>query len=85
MRDRWGALGAVGSAESINVVTPADATDLAEVARALYVGGTGNLSVVRLDGTTVAFVGVPAGTILPIRIRGVNQTGTTATDIVALA
>ena len=63
-------------------ITPHD-TDVFR-ATALYVGGSGDLSVVMESGTTVTFVGVSAG-ILPIRVRSVRATGTTATDIVGLA
>ena len=66
-------------------VTPADA-DLSRIAtRALYVGVGGNVAVVMSDGgAAVTFVGVQAGTILPIRVDRVNSTNTTATNIVAL-
>ena len=67
-------------------VTPNDSADLARVAtRALYIGGgDGTLSVVMSSGNTVAFTGIGAGTILPIRVDRVRATGTGATDIVAL-
>jgi len=63
----------------------ADSGDMAFVSRALYVGGAGDLIAVRADGVEVPFVGVPAGTLLPIRAKRVKATGTTATSIVALA
>lgn len=66
------------------VVTPHDSTDLANMTRGLYVGGTGNLVAVMEDNTTCLFSAIPAGTILPIRARRVNSTNTTATLIVAL-
>jgi len=66
------------------VVAPSDATDLDFLARALWVGGAGNVSVVMMDGNTVVFTGVAAGTLLPIRFSRVNATGTTATNMVAL-
>jgi len=66
-------------------VTPNDSTDLSFVTRSLYVGGAGNVSVdLAESGTAVVFVGVPAGTFLPIRAKRVRSTGTTATNIVAL-
>lgn len=52
--------------------------------RAFYVGGTGDLAVTMWDGGNVTFVGLPAGSILPIRAGTVLQTGTTATNVVAL-
>lgn len=70
-------------------VTPNDATNLAPVyAKALYVGVTGNVTVVPInavaDTDTVLFTAVPAGTILPIQVRRVMATGTTASGIIAL-
>lgn len=65
-------------------VTPNDTTQLSFVTRGLYVGGAGNVAVLMASGQTVTFVGVPAGTVLPIRIARVNSTSTTATSIVAL-
>ncbi|MCF3934197.1 hypothetical protein L1787_12345 [Acuticoccus sp. M5D2P5] len=65
-------------------VTPSDGTDLATVARGLFVGGAGNVNVVTLGGTTVMFPGVAAGTILPCGVTRVLATDTTATNIVAL-
>ena len=66
-------------------ITPDDATDLATIPRGLWIGGAGDLAVI-LKGDTVAvtLVGVPAGTLLPIRAARVKVTGTTATSIVAL-
>ena len=65
-------------------VTPSDSTDLTTLARAIYVGGAGNVAAVQHDGTAVTFTGVPAGTVLPIAVRRINATNTTATAIVAL-
>lgn len=70
-------------AEGAVAVTPHDTTELATVCRALYVGGAGNVSV-SMGGSVVTFVGVPAGSILPIRTSLVRSTLTTATNIVAL-
>jgi hypothetical protein len=36
------------------------------------------------DGTALTFVGVPAGSFIPLQCRRVLSTGTTATSIVAL-
>lgn len=64
-------------------ITPDDATLLAEATRALYVGGAGNVSVLPVgQSTSVTLVGVQAGSVLPIRVARVNDTGTTATSIV---
>lgn len=50
----------------------------------LYIGGTGNVSVVTIGGDVIIFAGVPAGTTLPIQVRQLKLTGTTATIINAL-
>jgi hypothetical protein len=50
----------------------------------LYVGGTGNVSVITIGGDQVTFNGVPAGTTLPIQVRRLRSTGTTATLVNAL-
>lgn len=70
-------------AQDAITITPSDATLLA--IRALYVGGTGNVTVQPLHGAgTVVFSAVPVGTILPIAIKRVLSTGTTATLMVGL-
>ena len=69
-------------------VTKSDSTDLTsngQLPRAIYVGGAGNLAVkVGSDSTAVTLVGVPAGSIVPVRAMNVMSTNTTATNIVAL-
>jgi hypothetical protein len=66
-------------------VTPSDSVNLGLAARALYVGGTGNVAVITRGGQTITFNGVQGGSILPVRVSRVLVTGTTATNIVALA
>lgn len=75
---------AVGPATGLIAVTPHDSTNISTVARALWVGGVGNVAVEMEDGTTATLTAVPAGTLLPIRAKRVNSTNTTATLIVAL-
>lgn len=66
-------------------VTPIDATPLVGGAcRAFYIGGDGDLSIITQSGNTVTFVGLVAGTILPVGGTHVKATGTTATNIVAI-
>lgn len=72
------------SARRAAVVTPSDATVYQEPTRALYIGGSGNLRVDMVSGGTVTFVGLMAGTILPIQVDRVYATSTTATNILAL-
>jgi hypothetical protein len=63
-------------------VTPADSVDLERVTRALHVGESGTLKVVMASGETVTLTGAQG--ILPIRVRQVFSTGTTATGITGL-
>lgn len=72
------------TARGLVVITPSDTVSLAAPARALYVGGAGNISIQPLEGPAVTLVGVPAGALLPISVTRVNVTGTTATDLVGL-
>lgn len=65
-------------------VTTHDTNELGYVTRALYVGGAGNVEVVMQGGETVVFSAVPVGAVLPIRVKQVKATGTTATLILAL-
>lgn len=65
-------------------VTKSDATVFTQPTRALWVGGTGDVAVRMLDGTTATLVGVPAGTRLDLRVDKVLSAGTSATNIVGL-
>lgn len=53
------------------------------VARAVYVGGAGNVTLTTAAGETVEFVGVAAGTILPVRATHVTA-ASTATSMVGI-
>jgi hypothetical protein len=79
-------------------VTPNDTQDLTNpsgnntpsYAKALYVGGAGNLAVITAgdgtnsgQGTAVTFLNVPVGWF-PVQVRRVMNANTTASDIVAL-
>jgi hypothetical protein len=66
-------------------VTPNDAADLAFTSRGIWVGGAGNIAVILLnDSSAVTFVGLAAGTFLPLGVKRVMSTNTTATNIVAV-
>ena len=74
-----------GPAGNFLSITPSDSTNFGFVTRGIYVGGAGNVAVVSANGeTTVTFVGVPAGAILPVAASRVNATNTTATNLVGL-
>lgn len=67
-------------ASRLAAVTPDDDDDIAP--GFLYVGGAGNIAVIGADDTdSVILNSVPAGTILPIIVKRVLATGTTATNI----
>ena len=65
-------------------VTPSDTLDLSEATRAIYVGSGGALALRFLSGQTAIFVGVAAGSILPVRADRILATGTTAGSLVGL-
>lgn len=65
-------------------VTPSDSVNFSAEVRQLYIGATGNVTVVNQDNSTCTFVSVAAGAVLgPFFIKRVNATGTTASSIVA--
>ena len=49
----------------------------------VYVGGLGDVACVDQSGTAVVFTAVPAGTQLRVGVRRINQTGTSASGLVA--
>ena len=65
-------------------VTPSDSVSFTTSCRALYIGNAGNVALVTVGGDEVTFVGLAAGSILPVATSRVDATGTTATNIVAL-
>lgn len=78
------ARGLSAPADHAFAITPDDGTDLSYVTRALYVGSAGAVTVVMAEGTTITFSGLFAGQVLPVRVRRVLATGTTATALVGL-
>jgi len=71
-------------AEKFDSITPHDTNDLSPPTRGLYVGVSGDIKVISLDGNDVTFVGIAAGIIHPISCTRVYDTGTTATDVVGI-
>lgn len=65
-------------------VVPSDTVDLEPGCRALYVGGTGNITLITREGRTELIEAIPVGTQLNIATKRVMATGTTATLIDAL-
>jgi hypothetical protein len=71
-------------AEKYNAITAHDTNDLATPTRGIYVGVSGDVKVISLDGNDVTFVDLAAGIIHPIACTRVYDTGTAATDIVGI-
>ena len=65
-------------------VTPSDVTNFDSMARALYVGTGGDVTLLTTKGTVLTFVSVQAGSVLPIMAVRVNLTNTTAQDIIGI-
>lgn len=75
-------------------VTPSNTTDLSlaggtfsnpqTTGALLFVGTGGNIQVTMVGGQTVVFNNIADGTFLPIQVKRVWATNTTATDIVAI-
>lgn len=75
--------------DSATAITPSDTDTIQNNARdtrgcLVYVGVTGDLAVETASGDTATFVAVPAGMILPVQVKKVLATGTTATSLIAL-
>ncbi|MCX6849204.1 MAG: hypothetical protein NTY98_09815 [Verrucomicrobia bacterium] len=80
-----GALHKMVPNSSFRTVTPSDTSPIkGGPARALYVGGTGDVVAINENGVAVKFAGVPAGAVLPIATSRVSATNTTATNSVTL-
>lgn len=76
----------VAPARTAFAITPDDATDMPAATRAVYVGQGGNLVVCLVgDEQDAVFLNVAPGTLLPIRIKAVRATGTSASQILGLA
>jgi hypothetical protein len=75
-------LTALMSAKTYYDVTPSDTVSQPGIL--LYVGGTGNVTLMTTNGQTVLFAGAPAGQFIPATFARVMATGTTATNLVAM-
>ncbi len=77
---------ATASSRAPFAIAPHDGNELAIVPKALYVGTGGQITLRGVSGVTdVVFKNVANGQILDVRAQFVRATGTTASDIVALA
>lgn len=70
-------------------IVPDDTTNMAQfttrqlLTDAVYVGVTGDVVAVTDNGDATTWKAVPAGTFLPIAVKRVNGSGTTATNLIA--
>jgi hypothetical protein len=72
-------------AQDAFAVTPSDVTNFSAVARSLWIGVAGDVTLITLgSNTAVLFKNVPQGSMLPVMCIRVNATGTTATNIVGI-
>jgi hypothetical protein len=72
-----------GPASDAQPVVPNDSTDLSTIAIALYVEKGGSISIITAAGNQ-RLIALPDFAILPVGVRRVRATGTTATGIHAL-
>lgn len=75
---------ALGARDGVEITVSDDTVyngDNGGTLAALYVGGSGDVTVRTIGGTTLTFTGVPAGMILPIRCDQVRA-ATTATNVI---
>lgn len=76
----------IAPAKTAFEIAPDDNADLPGATKAVYVGTGGNITARPVDADAdVTFRNVVAGTVLPVRMRAVRATGTTAADLVGLA
>jgi hypothetical protein len=73
-----------GPATSVFSIAPDDAADLAQVTIALNAATPGTVRVTTADGS-VGDLMIAAGEVIPLRVRRVWATGTTATGLRGLA
>lgn len=88
MTDRYGVEQdtVISSSMQPVAVTPHDSNALSIIPKGLYIGTGGNVALRGVNASAdVTFSNVPSGTILPVRASHVRSTGTTASNIIALA
>lgn len=64
-------------------VTPTDTADLAMASRGINVAQSGAVRVTTIEDTTATLT-VAAGIVMPVRVKKIWATGTTATGIVVM-
>ena len=71
-------------ARNIEVVTPSDTVNLTAPSRGLIIGVGGTINVETVGGQSSVTITVATGAILPLMVTRVNNTGTSATNIVSM-
>lgn len=64
-------------------VTPSDSVNLDDIS-VIYCGSGGTIKVTTAQGSDVTFANLAAGSILPLQVRRVWSTGTTATGLIRI-
>lgn len=71
-------------AEKYSAITPHDTNDISPPLRGFYVGVTGTVKVISIDGNTVTFLAVVPGVIHWFACTRIFDTGTDATNIIGI-
>lgn len=80
----WGYPGPAGDHEAVDLSTQDRDYSGGLCPRSLYVGTGGTVTVTSLKGTTVSYLNVPSGAVLPVGVKVVVRSSTTAANLVAL-
>ena len=75
--------GLIDPANGAFLIVPSNSINLTEDTTGIYAGGAGDVKVQMINGDIVTFT-VPAGVVLPIQVRRVYATGTTASGVIGL-
>jgi hypothetical protein len=65
-------------------ISPSDTVNFPTRADGVFVGGAGNVVLITESNRTLTFVGLPAASLIPVSALRVNNTNTTATNLVGL-
>lgn len=65
-------------------IAPSDSANLATICRALFIGVAGNVKLLTPASTSLEFLNLQAGSILPVMVLRVFNTSTTSTNIIGL-
>jgi hypothetical protein len=76
--------GPITPARQANMVTPSDTTPLPVVAKGLYIGSNGDVTLRAVDSPADAvYKNMTAGSYINVQVAYVRATGTSVTSIVA--